>query len=74
LRGTSVAQPVRALAGFQRVALAAGETKRVSFDLGPEVFALWDAQQHFAVEPETADIWISADAAHGTPARLSVSR
>jgi beta-glucosidase len=35
LQGTSIAQPVRALKGFRRVALAPGETKKVTFDLGP---------------------------------------
>ncbi len=36
LRGTSVARPVRELKGFERVALAPGETKRVEFRLGRE--------------------------------------
>ena len=63
LRGTSVAQPVRALAGFQRVELAPGETKRVSFELGPEAFALWNAEQRFAAEPSSARVWISPDSA-----------
>src|SRR6266568_6594458 len=31
LRGTSVAQPVRALSGFQRITLAPGETRKVTF-------------------------------------------
>ena len=35
LMGTSVSQPVRALKGFQRVALAPGETKTVTFQLSP---------------------------------------
>lgn len=74
LRGTSVAQPVRALAGFRRVPLAAGETKRVSFELGPEALALWDAQQHFSAEPAAVRIWISPDSAHGKPAELNIGR
>jgi beta-glucosidase len=74
LRGTSVAQPVRALAGFQRVSLAAGETKRVSFELGPEALAMWDAQQHFSAEPASVRVWISPDSAQGKPAALSIGR
>ncbi len=74
LRGTSVAQPVRALAGFQRVTLAPGESKQVSFELGPEAFALWDAQQHFAVESSSARVWISADSAHGAGTVVSIGR
>ncbi len=72
LRGTSVAQPVRALAGFQRISLAPGETKHVSFELGPEAFALWDAQQHFSAEPASARVWISPDSAHGVATEVSI--
>ncbi|MBS0389144.1 MAG: glycoside hydrolase family 3 C-terminal domain-containing protein, partial [Proteobacteria bacterium] len=74
LRGTSVAQPVRALAGFQRVHLAPGETKHISFELGPEAFALWNAEQHFSAEPAAARVWISPDSAQGTPAEISITR
>ena len=72
LRGTSVAQPVRALKGFQRVSLAAGETKKVTFDLKPDALALWDVEQRFAVEPAKASIWISPDSAHGSEAALEI--
>lgn len=72
LRGTSVAQPVRALAGFQRLELAPGETKHVHFELGPEAFALWNAEQHFSAEPASARVWVSPDSAHGAPAELSI--
>jgi beta-glucosidase len=74
LRGTSVAQPVRVLAGFRRVELAPGETKRVGFELGPEAFALWDAQQHFTVEASSARVWISSDAAQGAGTVVSIGR
>ena len=74
LRGTSVAQPVRALAGFQRITLAPGETKHVSFELGPEAFALWNAEQHFSAEPASARVWISPDSAHGVATEISIAR
>jgi beta-glucosidase len=73
VRGTSIAQPVRALAGFRRVALAPGETKRVSFEVGPEAFALWNDRNKFAAEPASATVWISADSASGTGAEVSIS-
>jgi beta-glucosidase len=72
LRGTSVAQPVRALAGFRSVALAPGETRKVSFDLGPAAFALWNDRQQFAAEPASASVWISSDAATGAGAEISI--
>jgi beta-glucosidase len=72
LRGTSTAQPVRALKGFQRVALAPGETKKVAFRLGPEAFAIWNDRNQFAVEPARVTIWISPDSASGSSAELAI--
>jgi len=74
LEGTSTAQPVRALKGFQRVKLAAGQTQRVSFHLGPDVFALWDDQNKYVVESARAKIWISPDSAHGSEATLDITK
>ena len=74
LRGTSVAQPVRVLSGFQRITLAPRETKKVSFRLGPEAFAFWNDQQKFAAEPAKVTLWISADSSQGTPAMLEITK
>jgi beta-glucosidase len=72
LQGTSTAQPVRALKGFQHIALAPGETKTVKFELGPEALAIWTAENEFAVEPSKATVWISPDSARGTGAALEI--
>jgi len=72
LRGTSVAEPVRALKGFQTVSLAPGETKRVKFELKPEAFAIWNDQNQFAAEPAKVSVWISPDSAHGAPAQADI--
>ena len=72
LRGTSTAQPVRALKGFRRVALAPGETQKVTFDLKPEAFAIWNDRNQFAAEPAKLSVWISPDSAHGTPAEMEI--
>jgi beta-glucosidase len=74
LQGTSTAQPVRALKGFQRVKLAAGQTQRVTFHLGPDAFALWDDQNKYVVEPARATIWISPDSAHGSEATIEITK
>jgi beta-glucosidase len=66
LRGTSLAQPVRALKGFERVTLAPSETKTIEFSLGPDAFSLWTSQQKFAVEPAQVNVWIGPDSAHGS--------
>jgi len=72
LEGTSVSEPVRALKGFQRVTLAAGETKRVVFSVPAEAFALWNDQNVFTVEPARATIWISDDSRSGTGATIEI--
>jgi len=72
LDGTSVAQPVRALKGFQTVTIAPGETKKVQFELRPEAFAIWNDRDQFAAEPAKVNIWISPDSAHGSPAQAEI--
>jgi beta-glucosidase len=72
LTGTSVAQPVRALKGFQRVALAPGETKNVTFTLGPDAFTIWNDQNKFAIEAAHVTVWVSPDSAHGSPTELEI--
>ncbi len=72
LQGTSTAQPVRALKGFQRVSLAPGETKRVAFHLAPDAFAIWNDHNQFAVEPAKVTVWIAPDSASGSEANLEI--
>ena len=72
LRGTSTAQPVRALKGFQRVTLAPGETKKVTFKLDADAFAIWNDRNEFAAEPCKAAVWISSDSASGSEAQLEI--
>jgi beta-glucosidase len=72
LQGTSTAQPVRALKGFQRIALAPGETKTVTFQLTPEAFAIWNDHNEFAVEPAKVTVWASPDSASGSEAKLEI--
>jgi beta-glucosidase len=72
LQGTSTAQPVRALKGFQHIALAPGEKKKVTFNLGPEAFAFWSASNEFAVEPSKVTVWISPDSTSGTGTALEI--
>jgi beta-glucosidase len=72
LRGTSTAQPVRALKGFQRIALAPGETKHVTFHLPPDAFAIWNDHNEFAAEPAKVTVWISPDSASGSDAELEI--
>ena len=73
-QGTSTAQPVRALSKFQRVSLAPGETKKVTFLLGPSSFAIWNDQQKFAAEPAKVTLWIAPDSAQGLQTTLEITK
>ena len=73
LEGTSTAQPVRALKAWQRVKLAPGETKSVSFELSPEALAIWNDQNKYAVEPARLTVWISSDSASGEGTTLQIA-
>jgi beta-glucosidase len=72
LRGTSVAEPVRMLKGFQTVAIAPGETKKIKFELPSEAFAIWNDRDEFAAEPAKVKIWISPDSARGSAAEAEI--
>jgi len=46
-----VTTPVMALKGFQRVTLQPGESREISFEIGPEALSLWNRQMIREVEP-----------------------
>jgi beta-glucosidase len=72
LTGTSIAEPVRMLKGFQTISIAPGETKKVKFELTPEAFAIWNDRNQFAVEAAKLNVWISPDSAQGSPAQAEI--
>ena len=53
----SLTQPVRRLRGFERVTLAPGQSKKVSFTLGPQDFGYYDNAGKFVVEPGRVDLF-----------------
>jgi beta-glucosidase len=73
LRGTSVAEPVRALKAFRRVALAPGQSDKVTFSLPPQAFAIWDVHNNYTVEPCQVRVWVSPDSAQGQPVPLEIT-
>ena len=72
LLGTSIAEPVRMLKGFQTVSIAPGETKKVTFELKPQAFAIWNDHNQFAAEAAKVNVWISPDSAQGLPAQAEI--
>jgi beta-glucosidase len=58
----SSSRPVRALKGFQRIALKPGEKRTVTFKLGPDELRYWSAAAHgWIQEPSVFDIWVGGD-------------
>ncbi|MFG6493679.1 glycoside hydrolase family 3 N-terminal domain-containing protein [Microbacterium sp. P03] len=59
--GTS-SRPVRELKGFQRVPLQAGETRTLTFPVGPDQLRYWSAvTRRFDQDPTIIDIWVGGD-------------
>lgn len=58
----SASRPVRELKGFERVSLAAGETKTVRFTLGKKELEYWSAaEKKWVLENETFDVWVGGN-------------
>jgi beta-glucosidase len=53
----SISQPVRRLRGFQRVTLAPGQTKHLTFKLTKQDVGFYDNGGHFVVEPGAIDVY-----------------
>ena len=63
----SVVRPVKELKGFQRVTLAPGETRTVTFDLPVAELAFWNIDMEHVVEPGDFKLWVAGDSASGEP-------
>jgi beta-glucosidase len=61
-RHGSSSRPARELKGFERIALAAGESRTVSFTLGPPELRHWNAAaRDWIVDASTFDVWVGGD-------------
>jgi beta-glucosidase len=47
---SSLERPVKELKGFKKVALAPGETKRVTFEINPDMLKFYDPEQGWVLE------------------------
>ena len=57
---SSVTRPIKELKGFQRVSLAPGQAKTVSFELTPRELSFWNVDMHRVVEPGTFNIMVGS--------------
>jgi len=70
---SSATRPVKELRGFQRVSLAPGETRTVSFDVGPEHLSYHGAGMKRVVEPGTFQLMVGGSSADLQSVSLVVS-
>src|SRR3954466_3849019 len=59
----SISQPVRRLRGFERVSLAPGARRTVTFTLDKKDFGFYDSQGKFVVEPGEIDLYAGESSA-----------
>ncbi len=61
-RHGSASRPVRELKGFQRVTLAAGESRALQFPVGPAERRYWNAAaRDWVTDSSTFDVWVGGD-------------
>ena len=68
----SVVRPVKELKRFERVTLAPGETKTVTFELPVAELAFWNIDMEYVVEPGDFRLWVAGDSASGEPVDFAV--
>jgi beta-glucosidase len=58
-RHGSASRPVRELKGFERITLAAGETRTVRFTLGAAELRYWNAAvRDWVLDASTVEVWV----------------
>jgi beta-glucosidase len=66
-------RPMRELKGFERITLQPGETKTVTFQLGPDELHYWSTKAEEWIQDATEfDIWVGADSQASLHADLKV--
>jgi beta-glucosidase len=74
-RAGSDSRPMRELKGFERVTLKPGETKTVSFSLGPSELGYWSTSAgKWLQDAEAFDVWVGADSQATSHAEFAVVR
>ena len=68
----SVVRPVKELKRFERVTLAPGETRTLTFELPVSELAFWNIDMEYVVEPGDFRLWVAGDSAFGEPVDFHV--
>ena len=57
---SSLERPVKELKGFKKVALAPGETKRVTFEINPDMLKFYDPERGWVLEEGDFTAYVGA--------------
>ena len=69
---SSATRPIKELKGFQRVSIKPGETRTVSFSIGPQELQFYNREMKRAVEPGTFKIMLGPNSVDLTSVSLDV--
>jgi beta-glucosidase len=69
----SVAEPVKSLKGFRRITLQPGETRTVTFKIGPEALSLYDSRMRRVVEPGSFTVFVGTNSDDVLTTRFDVN-
>ncbi len=70
---SSITRPLKQLAGFKRISLRPGETRRVDIAIRPESLALWNREMKQVIEPGAFTIMVGPDSMHVQEVKLTVA-
>ena len=74
-RAGSDSRPMRELKGFERVTLKPGETKTVTFQLGPDELTYWSTSAgKWVQDAEAFDVWVGSDSMASLHTEFTVVR
>ena len=69
---SSVTRPIKELKAFQRVTLAPGESKTLTFSLAAEAFRMWNIAMRRVVGPQHLDIMVGPNSVDLQTVRLNI--
>ena len=70
----SISRPVKELKGFQRIHLAAGESREISFDITPEMLKFYNAELRHVIEPGDFQIMVGGNCKEVKTQNLTVKK
>jgi beta-glucosidase len=71
----TASRPVRELKGFQRLTLAAGQSRTLAFPVGPDERRYWNAAvRDWVLDTSTFDVWVGGDSTAPLGTTIEITR